>query len=404
MSAAAPLTGLKVLDLTKLAPGPHCTMILGDLGADILKIEEPGIPTGRRAEQAQAVGAKVHAMGARLSGSPYNALNRNKRSIALNFKTAAAKEIYLNLAANADVIVEEYRPGVARRLGIDYDVVSARNPRLVYCAITGYGQNGPNRDLVGHDLNYIATAGALSILGRPGSLPTIPHNLLADYAGGGMHAAIAILAALLSRNQTGRGQYVDVAMLDGTMLLLAQTFSAYYASGKIPKRGETGFDGASPNYNVYLCKDGKYVTIASGEPWFYANLCRALELEQYAPYEYDSSKHPEMRLAFEEKFKTRTRDEWVELLSKTDVCVGPMLTLDEVASNPQVRAREMIVELEAPGVGKVKQVGISMKFSETPGSIRSLAPQTGQHTNEVLSELGYSQSDIERWRVEGAIK
>lgn len=403
MAAVSPLTGLKVLDLTKLAPGPHCTMILGDLGADILKIEEPGPPTGRRAEQAAAAGAQVRSAGSR-GGSPFNSLNRNKRSIALNLKSAAGKEIYLKLAETADVVVEEYRPGVARRLGIDYDTLAPGNPRLVYCAITGYGQNGPNRDLVGHDLNYIATAGALSLFGRPGTLPAIPHNLLADYAGGGMHAALGILAALLARTQTGRGQYVDIAMLDGTMLLLAQTFATHYATGKIPKRGETPMDGGTPNYNVYLCKDNKYVTIASGEPWFYANLCRALELEQYAPYEYDKSKFPEIRAAFEAKFKTRARDEWVVLLSKTDVCVGPMLTVDEVADNPQVRAREMIVELDAPGIGKVKQVGISIKLSETPGSIRSLAPRTGQHTDEVLAALGYSPSDIDRMRSEGAIR
>jgi len=404
MPSAPPLVGIKVLDLTKLAPGPHCTMILGDLGADVLKIEEPGVPTGRRAEQAKATGGQPKAPGAGFSGSPFNSLNRNKRSIALNLKSAPGKEIYLRLAADADVVVEEYRPGVASRLGIDYQTLAPHNPRLVYCAITGYGQTGPNRDLVGHDLNYIATAGALSLFGRPGALPTIPHNLIADYAGGGMHAAIGILAALLARGQTGRGQYVDIAMLDGTMLLLAQTFATHYATGKIPQRGETPMDGGTAHYNVYLCKDNKYVTIASGEPWFYANLCRALELEQYAPYEFDKSKQLEIRSAFEAKFKTRSRDEWVKLLSKTDTCVGPMLTVDEVADNPQVRAREMIVELEAPDGRKVKQVGISLKFSDTPASIRSLAPQTGQHTDEVLTGLGYSESEIAKWRADGAIK
>jgi crotonobetainyl-CoA:carnitine CoA-transferase CaiB-like acyl-CoA transferase len=403
MPSAPPLTGIKVLDLTKLAPGPHCTMILGDLGAEVLKVEEPGVPTGRRAEQAKATGGEPRAPGGGFSGSPFNSLGRNKRSIALNLKSTPGREIYLKLAADADVVVEEYRPGVAKRLGVDYDTLAARNPRLVYCAITGYGQSGPNRDLVGHDLNYIATAGALSLFGRPGARPTIPHNLIADYAGGGMHAAIGILAALLARGQTGRGQYVDIAMLDGTMLLLAQTFATHYATGKIPRRGDTPMDGGSPHYDVYLCKDNNYVTIASGEPWFYANLCRALDLEQFAPYEFDKAKHPEVRAAFEAKFKTRTRDEWVELLSQTDTCVGPMLALDEVADNPQVRAREMIVELDASDGRKVKQVGISFKFSDTPGSIRSLAPRTGQHTDEVLSSLGYSKSDIAKWRAEGAI-
>jgi alpha-methylacyl-CoA racemase len=378
-------------------------MILGDLGADVIRIEEPGPPTGRRAEQAKAAGIAPVNVAAHMS-SPYNALARNKRSIGLNLKSQPGKEIYLRLAQRADVIVEEFRPGVAKRLGIDYDTLCARNPRLVYCAITGYGQNGPYRDLVGHDLNYIATAGALSILGRPNQPPTIPHNLLADYAGGGMHAAIGILAALLARAQTGRGQYVDVAMLDGTMLLLAQTFSAYFASNRVPKRGEGPFDGGRPYFDAYLTKDEKYVTIASIEPWFFANLCRALGREDLAAMRDDEKRHPEMRRAFEEIFRQKTRDEWFELLSKTDVCVGRMLTLDEVENDPQVKARQMVLELDAPDGKRVKQVGVSLKFSDTPGSVRRLAPKTGEHTDEILRELGYRDADVARWREQGAIK
>lgn len=401
--AAAPLSGIKVLDLTKLAPGPFCTMILGDLGADIIKIEEPGAPTGRRAQQAGAAGVQGPAAGG-FSGSPYNALNRNKKSIALNLKSGPGKEIYIRLAQRADVVVEEYRPGVAKRLGVDYKTLSARNPRLIYCAITGYGQDGPYRDLVGHDLNYIATAGVLSLLGRPGQPPTIPHNLIADYAGGGFHGAIGVLAALVARNQTGRGQYVDISMMDGSLALLAQSFSTFFANGQVPKRGETMLDGAVPNYNIYETRDGNLITIGSLEPWFFANLCRALECEQYIPHEFDSAKRDEIHRYFAEKFKTKTRDEWFEVLTRSDVCVGRMLTLNEVPDDPQVLARKMIVDVDAPGGQKVKQVGISVKLSDTPGSIRSLAPQLGQHTNEVLTDLGYSQQQIDRWREEGALR
>jgi len=400
MPTIQPLSGVKVLDLTKLAPGPFCTMILGDLGADIIKIEEPGPPTGRRA--AQAGNAKVATTGA--GYSPGNALMRNKKSIGLNLKSGPGKEIYTRLAQRSDVVVEEYRPGVAKRLGIDYERLRARNARLVYCAITGFGQDGPYRDFVGHDLNYIATAGVLSILGRPGQTPTIPHNLIADYAGGGMHAAIGILAALLARAQTGRGQYVDIAMMDGSMALLAAAFSTFFATNHIPRRGENPTDGGIPNYNVYPTKDGKYITIGSMEPWFFANLCRTLGCEQYIPHEYDSSKRAEIHAYFTEQFKTKTRDEWFDILSKTDICVGKMLTLDEVPDDPQVRARKMIVELDTPEGGKVKQVGISIKLSDTPGSIRTLAPKLGQHTDEILNELGYEQSAIDRWREEGSIK
>jgi crotonobetainyl-CoA:carnitine CoA-transferase CaiB-like acyl-CoA transferase len=402
MPAAAPLTGIKVIDLTKLAPGPFCTMILGDLGAEIIKVEEPGPPTGRRA--AQAGGAPAQNIAGAFGASPFNALNRNKKSIGINLKSGPGKEIYARLAMRADVIVEEYRPGVAQRLGIDYEKLAPRNPRLIYCAITGYGQDGPSRNAVGHDLNYIATAGALSILGRKDQPPTIPHNILADYAGGGMHGAIGILAALVARQQTGRGQYVDISMLDGTVLLMAQSFATFFSGGQLPKRGETILDGGIPNYNAYLTKDNKYITIGALEPWFFANLCRELKREDLIPHEFNPEKRAEIHAFFESTFKTRTRDEWFEILSKTDICVGRMLTLDEVADDPQVRARKMIVELDAPGGRKVKQVGISVKLSETPGSIRSLAPELGQHTDEVLGELGYSQADIERWREEGAIR
>ncbi|MGO9607403.1 MAG: CaiB/BaiF CoA transferase family protein [Candidatus Binataceae bacterium] len=397
-----PLTGIKVLDLTKLAPGPFCTMILGDLGADIIKIEEPGAPTGRRAEQAGKAGTQGPA--AAFSGSPFNALNRNKKSIALNLKSPAGKEIFLRLAQRADVVVEEYRPGVAKRLGIDYETLSVRSPKIIYCAITGYGQDGPYRNLVGHDLNYIATAGVLSILGRSGQLPTIPHNLIADYAGGGMHGAIGILAALVARQQTGRGQFVDISMMDGALALMAQSFSSFFANGKLPVRGETSLDGLIPNYNVYETKDGKIITIGAIEPWFFANLCRALGRDDLIEHEFNSAKRAEIHQFFTESFRTKTRDEWFELLSKTDICVGRMNTLDEVGNDPQVRARRMIVELDAPGGQKVKQVGISVKLSETPGSIRSLAPKLGEHTEEVLHGLGYSVEQIEKWREEGAIK
>jgi crotonobetainyl-CoA:carnitine CoA-transferase CaiB-like acyl-CoA transferase len=399
MAGPAPLNGIKILDLTKLAPGPHCTMILGDLGADIIRIEEPGDPTGRRAEQAGG-----SAKAPRPSSAPTNALARNKRSIGLNLKSGPGKEIFLRLAQRADVVVEEFRPGVAKRLGIDYDILSVRNPRIIYCAVTGFGQTGPYHNLVGHDLNYIAQAGALALIGRDGQPPTIPLNLLADYAGGGMHAAIGVLAAIIARNQTGRGQMVDIAMLDGTMLLLAQTLSTYYGNQKIPERGTMPVDGGAPFYNMYDTKDGKTITIGSMEPWFYANLCRALDCGQFMQDQYNRARWPEMREHFAKTFKTKTREEWWELLTKTDICTGRMLTLDELENDPQIRARNMIVEVETPSGEKVKQVGISVKLSETPGSIRSVAPRLGQHTDAVLADLGYTKEDVERWRADGAIK
>lgn len=400
MVGPAPLTGVKILDLTKLAPGPHCTMILGDLGADIIRVDEPGVPTGRRAQQAG--GGDVRAP--RPSSSPANALARNKQSIGLNLKSGPGKEIYLRLAQRADVVVEEFRPGVAKRLGIDYDVLRVRNPRLIYCAVTGFGQTGPFKNYVGHDLNYVATAGALSLMGPADGLPSIPWNWLADYAGGGMHAAIGVLAALVARGQNGRGQYVDIAMLDGVMLLLAQALSAHFTSGRVPTRGTTPMDGAAPHYNRYSTKDGKIITIASMEPWFYANLCHAMNCDEYLADQNNKEKWPAIHARFTELFRTRTRDEWFDHLSKSDICVGKMLTLDELEHDPQIKARNMIVEVETPTGEKVKQVGIAMKLSETPGSIRSVAPALGQHTDAILADLGYTSEDIVRWRADGAIR
>jgi alpha-methylacyl-CoA racemase len=400
--AAGPLDGIKVIDLTRLAPGPFCTMILGDLGAEVIKVEEPGPPTGRRAQQAGRAGAQMPVTG--FGGSPFNALNRNKKSIGLNLKSQPGKEIYLRMAMRADVVVEEFRPGVAKRLGIDYETLSGRNKALIYCAVTGYGQDGPYRDVVGHDLNYIATAGALSLIGRKDQFPTIPLNLLADYAGGGMHGAIGILAALVARQKSGRGQYVDISMLDGTVALLAQSFSSFFAGAGIPKRGDTMLDGGIPNYNVYRTSDDKFITIGALEPWFFANLCRALGREEFIEHEFNPAKRAEIHAFFEGAFKTKTRDQWFEILTKSDICVGRMLTLDEVGDDPQVKARKMIVELDAGDGRKVKQVGVSVKLSETPGSIRSLAPQLGQHSDEILADLGYSKTDIARWREEGAIR
>jgi len=398
----APLEGIRILDLTRLAPGPYCTMILGDLGAEVIKVEEPGPPGGRRAKQAGAAGVKTP--GSDFTSAPHNALNRNKKSIGINLKSEAGKEIFLKMARQADVVVEEYRPGVARRLGIDYETLEPLNPRLIYCAITGYGQSGPYRDYVGHDLNYIGTAGALSILGRPDSLPTIPHNLIADYAGGGLQGAVGILAALMARNSTGRGQYVDIAMLDGTIGLLAQTFSTFFANNKIPKPGRTMLDGGVPNYNVYRTSDGLQLTVAALEPWFFANLCRELGREDLIEHEFNPDKRDDIRNFLETTFATRTRDEWFAQLGAKDVCVGRMLTLDEVAGDPQVKARDMIVEIDSPDGQRVRQVGVAVKLSRTPGAIRSLAPQLGQHSEEILTALGYDSARIGKLREEGAVK
>ncbi len=387
-----PLEGIKVLDLSRLAPGPFCTMILGDLGADILKVEGP-----REGRLALGVSAEERAIA-------HNAVERNKRSIVLNLKAEPARKIFYQLAERVDVIVEGFRPGVVKRLGVDYDTVKEINPRLIYCSLTGYGQDGPYHNMVGHDVNYISIGGALGFIGIPGGAPLIPSNLVADFAAGGMNATIAILAALMARERTGEGQYADMGMADGVVSLLSFALSGYFGSGVVPQRGNELLTGGVPFYSVYETKDGKYLSIGCLEPWFYENLCRALDREDFIPHQGASGeKREEIFSAFREIFRSRTRDEWFDYLSQWDICVGKVYEFDELASDPQLVHRKMILELDHPKFGKVRQPGISIKLSQTPGSIRSFSPVLGQHTEEVLLDLGYDKERIEELRKEGVI-
>ncbi|TMB70822.1 MAG: CoA transferase, partial [Chloroflexi bacterium] len=277
-----PLEGIRVLDLTRQAPGPYCTMLLGDLGADVIIVEEaPG--AGRRME-----------MGMSERTQAFWALNRNKRSVGLNLKDSRGREAFLKMAEKVDVVIEGFRPGVVRRLGVDYDAVSARNPRIIYCSLSGYGQSGPYAGLVGHDINYISIAGALGMIGTPGSPPAIPMNLIADFAGGGLYAAFSILAAVIARERTSRGQYIDIAMSDGVTSLLAFPASQYFAAGLVPKPGNEMLNGGAPYYAVYETSDGKWLSIGCIEPWFWSELCKALGCEDYIPQQMNREKHPEI--------------------------------------------------------------------------------------------------------------
>lgn len=389
------LEGIKVIDLTRLAPGPYCTMFLADLGADVIKIE----PGGGRAAIAILPQATTEEERMRA----HNAEGRNKRSIVMNLKMKEAQEVFYKLAERADVIIEEFRPGVVKRLAVDYETISKINPRIVYCSLTGYGQDGPYEQVAGHDINYISTGGAQGIIGERDGRPIVITNVIADYAAGGMHAAIGILAALMARERTGKGQHVDIAMTDGVISLIHTEAARYLATGMVPARGDILMFGGAPHYNIYETKDGKYVSLGALEPWFYENLCKALGREDFTPHEFNGEKWEEIAASFREIFLTKTRDEWVQLLRQTDTCVAPVYSMDEVFSDPQVLHRKMMVEIDHPTLGKVKQVGISIKLSETPGSIRSVAPRPGEHTEEVLLDLGYTKESIEGLRKSGAI-
>lgn len=396
-----PLEGVKIVDLSRLAPGPYGTMILGDLGAEIIKVEEAAPPSGRRVEQQ---GAAKPAPERTPRERVFNALDRNKRSIRLNLKHEAGLQIFYQLCQDADVVMEEFRPDVKKRLKIDYETLSALNPRLIYCSLTGYGQDGLYRDVVGHDINYISIGGALGAMGWPGTPPAIPLNLIADFAGGGMHAAIGILAAIVAREKTGRGQHVDIAMTDGVVSLMTSALSAFFANGIVPRPGEYRNNGKNPHYNVYQTKDGKWLSLGSNEPWFFANLCRAIGREDLISEQPNEARYPEIKAIFAEAIASRDRDEWFEILTQVDICVGKVYSLDELPNDPHLRARQMIVEVDHPEFGKVPQAGIPMKLSDTPGQIRFAAPVAGEHTDRILSELGYAADQVAKLKAAGAVR
>ncbi len=404
------LEGIKILDLSRAGPGPFCTMILGDLGAEVTKIEAPPTAGARQ----RGIGSGVSAQGeAGRREAAYQAVNRNKKSILLNLRSEEARHIFYQLAEETSVIVEGFRPGVAKRLGIDYQTVTKINPKIIYCSITGYGQDGPYRDLPGHDINYISIAGALNLIGEADRQPVIPLNLIADYGAGGMSAVVGILSALIARGKTGKGQYIDISLTDSVISLLTPVvLDHYFQSGVTPKRGETGLGGAYPYYNIFKTKDGKFITIGCLEPWLWENLCREIGKEDFMPFHHEpdhlalkpeGEKWQEISSSLKQLFLTKTRDEWFERLSQKDIPVGKVYSLDEVFTDPQVLHRKMVIEVEHPTEGKIKQVGIAIKLSDTPGRVRNLPPLLGEHTEEILTGLGYNKQRLNELRQKGII-
>jgi crotonobetainyl-CoA:carnitine CoA-transferase CaiB-like acyl-CoA transferase len=391
-----PLEGIKILDLSRLAPGPFCSMMLGDLGADVLLVEAP--PEGKMGAMAVlGRGADAERVAA------FNMLARNKRSIVLNLREQEAREIFYRLADTADVVVEGFRPGVVKRLGVDYETLIKRNPRLVYCSLSGFGQTGPYSNLVGHDINYISVGGALGMIGWPDQPPAIPANIIADFAAGGLHAAFGILAALMARERSGKGQYVDIGMSDGVLTLLATFVGPVLMGGESPGRGTNLLNGSVPHYNVYACADGGWISIGSLEPHFFVNLCKALDCEQFIPRQYDPAARDEIKTYFTAKFKEKPRDEWFRILSATDICAGPVYSLREALDDPHNRARGMVVDVEHPTLGTIPHLGIATKLSETPGRVRTTAPMPGQHTEEVLATIGMDAGMISALKERGVV-
>jgi crotonobetainyl-CoA:carnitine CoA-transferase CaiB-like acyl-CoA transferase len=383
------LDGIKIMNMCWIGPGAFCTEMLSDLGADVIRISD--VDPGK------------HSALPMMVFEAYPGL-RNCRTLGVNLKTEEGREVFRDLAKSADVMMEGFRPGVSKRLGIDYDTMKEINPRMVYVSLSGYGQDGPYRDIVGHELNYLAISGLLDLTGPKGGTPAIPGAVVADWSGG-LSAGVSILATLIARDRTGKGQFLDVSITDAiTEVTSMQTNPYLYKRGIVPKRGETIWNGMYPWYNVYETKDKKYITIATLEPKFFANLCRLLSCEEFVPHQFDEGeKRDEMFRFFGGKFKTKTRDEWVELLMYADTCFAPVLGIDEVEFDPQLIARQMILESDHPTAGRLKQIGSMHKLSDSPVEVRNWVTGFGQHTEEILREIGYTDKQISGLRDVGAV-
>src|SRR4051794_40640243 len=391
-----PLEGVRVLDLSRLLPGGFCSLLLADFGAEVLKVEDTGMGDYIRWSPPYYEGAEESSRSAL-----FLALNRGKTSIRINLKTDEGREVLLKLVREYDVLLESFRPGVLDRLGVGYERLREENPGLVYCAISGYGQDGPYRDRSGHDMNYLGLVGLLGLTGERDGPPVQAAGQIADIGGGAQMAAFGILAALRERDRSGEGQFVDISMADGALSWLALVAGRLLADGDVPQRGGLELAGGLVCYRPYACSDG-WVTLGALEPKFWQAWCRGVGREDLVEKQFErpgSEAHAEVERAFLE----RTRDEWQQFASEHDCCLEPVLDLHEALDSELVRAREMVVQLDQPGTDGVRQLGVPVKLSRTPGTVEAPGPVLGEHTREVLAALGYTDEDAAALEESGAV-
>jgi crotonobetainyl-CoA:carnitine CoA-transferase CaiB-like acyl-CoA transferase len=399
-----PLQGIRVLDLSRLLPGGFCSLLLADFGADVVKVEDTGMGDYIRWSPPYYEGVHDSARSAL-----FLSLNRNKRSIRLDLKHERGREVLLRLVRDADVVLESFRPGVLDRLGVGYERMREENPRIVYCAISGYGQDSPKRDASGHDMNYLGLIGLLGLTGATGGPPVQAGGQIADIGGGALMAAFGILAALRERDGepgapgSGEGQLVDVSMADGSLAWLAMVAASYFADGVVPRRGDLPLAGALICYRPYECADG-WVSLGALEPKFWQAFCRGAGREDLVERQFErpgSDAHAQVV----EIFKGRTRAEWEAFASEHDCCLEPLLELDEALSSELVAAREMVVELPQPGAERpVRQLGVPVKLSRTPGEHARLpGPKLGEHSAQLLEAAGYSPEQVAELLDSGAV-
>jgi crotonobetainyl-CoA:carnitine CoA-transferase CaiB-like acyl-CoA transferase len=375
------LAGFRVLDLSRLLPGPYCSMLLADHGAEVISIEDQRF--------------KADALF-------FESLYRNKRHLSLNLKHAEGKEIFFRLAETSDVIIEGFRPGVANRLGVDYQTIHERFPGIVYCSISGYGQTGPWRDKAGHDINYLATAGILDLIGPAQGPPSIPGIQIADI-GGSMNGVIGILLALIARNRTGTGQYIDISMTDSLLGFLSLPHYFYSCSGKPPQRSDELLSHRYGCYNTYATSDGSYMAVGALEHRFWQRLCISIGLDEYIDCQFDDERREEIIAALRRVFLQKSGAQWERHFGDDDVCCTRIITLEEMDQHPLFKAREMFVDRDQHDSAISKALGISIKISDTPGAIRTAPAHFGQHNEEILSGLGYSEAQVDDLRARNII-
>ncbi|MBA3328567.1 MAG: CoA transferase [Solirubrobacterales bacterium] len=396
--APLPLEGIRVLDLSRLLPGGFCSLLLADYGADVLKVEDTGMGDYVRWAPPYHEGVEESARSAL-----FLALNRNKTSMRINLKEERGREVLLRLVREHDVVLESFRPGVLDRLGVGYDVMREVNPAIVYCAITGYGQDGPLRDRAGHDVNYLGLVGLLGLTGEADGPPVQAAGQIADLGGGALMAAFGILAALRERDRSGEGQLVDVSMADGALSWLAMNAARYLADGEVPERGGESLAGALVCYRPYQCADG-WVTLGALEPKFWKAWCEGVGRDDLIEQQLagpGTDAHAEVQAIF----RGRTREEWAAFAGEHDCCLEPVLDLDEALGSDLVRARGMVVELDQPGAeGPVRLLGAPVKLSRTPADTDRLpGPGLGEHTEAVLRDAGYDEGQIADLLQSGAV-
>lgn len=383
------LKDLIVLDLASVGPAARASRLLADFGMQVIKVAPVS------AQGAKQVDPVFHAYGA----------GRGTRRMRVDLKSANGRRLIRHLASCVDVVIESYRPGVAARLGVGHEELCAINPRLVYCSTSGYGQDGPYANWVGHDINYQAMSGILACTALDeNGVPALPGATVADGAGGGMHAALSILAALLERNHSGRGKYLDVSITDGMLNLTSLYIDQYLATGETTASGSGVLTGKYAWYGIYATADGKFISVGAIENHFFRKLCQLLELDQFADQQYDAAAQPAMREAFRSRFLSRSRDEWVSLLAAADTCIAPVLTVEEVCADPHLRSRGNFITANHFERGQFEQLGPVLAGSEHPATEHAVRPSGVTDTDEILRSAALSNEEINRLRAEGCIE